>query len=153
VLLTQLNPSLTYCTAAARAPGSLRLQRPLAASSLSDPASFTHPPRPQALTGLTLREDVLEKERTQAEFTRTIWDYLDRAVSAERIAAGRAGLAKHGDILGRIAARSGVDPQIVVAIWGLESNYGALRGDVPTIAALATSVGRALALAAIIAAS
>ena len=92
----------------------------------------------QALTGLTLREDVLEKERTQAEFTRTIWDYLDRAVSAERIAAGRAALEKHGDILGRIAARYGVDPQIVVAIWGLESNFGTLRGDVPTIAALAT---------------
>ena len=92
----------------------------------------------QALTGLSLRDDVLEKERTQAEFTRTIWDYLDRAVSAERIAAGRAALAKHGDILGRIAARYGVDPQIVVAIWGLESNFGTLRGDVPTIAALAT---------------
>ena len=92
----------------------------------------------QALTGLSLRDDVLEKERTQAEFTRTIWDYLDRAVSAERIAAGRAALAKHGDIVGRIAARYGVDPQIVVAIWGLESNFGTLRGDVPTIAALAT---------------
>ncbi len=92
----------------------------------------------QALTGATLREDVLEKERTQAEFTRTIWDYLDRAVSAERIAAGRAALEKHGDVLGRIAARYGVDPQIVVAIWGLESNFGTRRGDVPTIAALAT---------------
>ena len=92
----------------------------------------------QALTGLSLRDDVLEKERTQAEFTRTIWDYLDRAVSAERIAAGRAALAKHGDIVGRIAAHYGVDPQIVVAIWGLESNFGTLRGDVPTIAALAT---------------
>ena len=92
----------------------------------------------QALTGLSLRDDVLEKERTQAEFTRTIWDYLDRAVSAERIAAGRAALETHGDIVGRIAAHYGVDPQIVVAIWGLESNFGTLRGDVPTIAALAT---------------
>ena len=107
--------------------------RPRALAAGISPATLD-----QALAGVTLREDVLEKERTQAEFTRTIWDYLDRAVSAERIAAGRAALAKHGDILGRIAARYGVDPQIVVAIWGLESNFGTLRGDVPTIAALAT---------------
>ena len=92
----------------------------------------------QALAGMTLREDVLEKERSQAEFSRTIWDYLDRAVSPERIAAGRAALQAQGALLQRIAAQYGVDPQIVVAIWGLESNYGALRGDVPTIAALAT---------------
>ena len=92
----------------------------------------------QALAGVRLREDVLEKERSQAEFSRTIWDYLDRAVSPERIAAGRAALQAQGALLQRIAAQYSVDPQIVVAIWGLESNYGALRGDVPTIAALAT---------------
>ena len=91
-----------------------------------------------ALAGVTLREDVLEKERNQAEFTRRIWDYLDRAVSNERIAAGRAALLTHRDLLDRIETHYGVDRQIVVAIWGLESNFGAVRGDVPTIAALAT---------------
>jgi len=92
----------------------------------------------QALAGVRLREDVLEKERSQAEFTRTIWDYLDRAVSLERIAAGRAALQAQGALLQRIAAQYGVDRQTVVAIWGLESNFGTLRGDVPTIDALAT---------------
>ena len=91
-----------------------------------------------AWAGVSLREDVLEKERNQAEFTRTIWDYLDRAVSAERIAAGQAALERHKAVLDKIEARYGVDRQILVAIWGLESNFGALRGDIPTIAALAT---------------
>lgn len=91
-----------------------------------------------ALAGVSLREDVLEKERNQAEFTRTIWDYLDRAVSAERIAAGQAALERHKAVLDKIEARYSVERQVVVAIWGLESNFGALRGDIPTIAALAT---------------
>ena len=91
-----------------------------------------------ALTGLSLRQDVLEKERNQAEFTRTIWDYLDRAVSAERIAAGQAALQRHKVVLDKIEARYSVDRQVVVAIWGLESNFGAVRGDIPTVAALAT---------------
>ncbi len=91
-----------------------------------------------ALAGVTLREDVLEKERNQAEFTRTIWDYLDRAVSPTRIAAGVAALQTHADLLDKIEAHYSVDRQIVVAIWGLESNFGAVRGDVPTVAALAT---------------
>lgn len=91
-----------------------------------------------ALTSVGLRNDVLEKERNQAEFTRRIWDYLDRAVSNERIAAGRTALQTHRDLLNRIETHYGVDRQILVAIWGLESNFGAVRGDVPTIAALAT---------------
>ena len=91
-----------------------------------------------ALAGVTLREDVLDKERNQAEFTRTIWDYLDRALSPTRIAAGVAALQTHADLLNRIEAHYSVDRQIVVAIWGLESNFGAVRGDVPTVAALAT---------------
>lgn len=91
-----------------------------------------------ALAGVTLHEDVLEKERNQAEFTRTIWDYLDRAVSPTRIAAGMAALQTYEDLLDRIEARYSVDRQILVAIWGLESNFGAVRGDVPVVAALAT---------------
>lgn len=92
----------------------------------------------QAMTGVILREDVMEKERNQAEFTRTIWDYLDRTVSPTRIASGMVALQTHADLLDRIEVRYGVDRKIVVAIWGLESNFGAVRGDVPTVAALAT---------------
>ena len=91
-----------------------------------------------ALTGVTLRPDVVEKDRNQTEFTRTIWDYLDRAVSDDRISAGQAALQKHAKLLGQIEARYGVDRQVLLAIWGLESSYGVQRGDIPTIAALVT---------------
>jgi membrane-bound lytic murein transglycosylase B len=91
-----------------------------------------------AFAGAALLPDVIAKDRSQGEFTRTIWDYLDRAVSDDRIASGRAALAQHGALLADIEARFGVDRHIILAIWGLESAYGAVRGDVPTVSALAT---------------
>ena len=82
--------------------------------------------------------DVVERDRKQDEFTRTIWDYLDRAVSDDRIASGQKALKTHADLLTRIETAYGVDKHIVLAIWGLESAYGAVRGDVYTPSALAT---------------
>ncbi len=101
-------------------------------------AGITSATLDSALTGLTLRPDVVERDRNQTEFTRTIWDYLDRAVSDDRIAAGQAALKKRARLLDQIEARYGVDRQVLLAIWGLESSYGVGRGDVPTVAALAT---------------
>ena len=91
-----------------------------------------------ALGGVGWRGDVVEKDRNQTEFTRTIWDYLDRAVSPDRIAAGRKALKHRAALLDAIEARYGVDRQVLLAIWGLESSYGAVRGDIPTVAALVT---------------
>jgi membrane-bound lytic murein transglycosylase B len=87
---------------------------------------------------IVARADVLERDRAQAEFSRAIWDYLDRAVSEDRIARGRAALRREAAALAEIERRTGVDPAVVVAIWGLESDYGAHRGDVPVLAGLAT---------------
>jgi membrane-bound lytic murein transglycosylase B len=91
-----------------------------------------------AFEGARLLPDVIDKDRRQDEFTRAIWDYLDRAVSDDRIAHGLKALEKHGDLLAQIEARFGVDRFTVLAIWGLESAYGAVRGDVPTVSALAS---------------
>lgn len=91
-----------------------------------------------ALATVTWLPDVVARDRNQFEFTRTVWDYLDRAVSEDRIAAGRRALADHAALLEEIEARHGVDRHILVAIWGLESSYGAVRGDVPVLSALAT---------------
>ena len=82
--------------------------------------------------------DVVKKDRNQNEFTKTIWDYLDTAVSEDRLAAGKAALVKHADLLARIESAYGVDKEVVLAIWGLESAYGAVRGDTSTLQALAT---------------
>jgi membrane-bound lytic murein transglycosylase B len=91
-----------------------------------------------ALRGAHFLPEVVARDRRQSEFTKTIWDYLDVAVSEDRVALGRKALTKNSDLLDRIEARYGVDREVVVAIWGLESAYGTYRGDTPTIAALAT---------------
>ncbi len=91
-----------------------------------------------AMTRLTYLPDVVRKDRHQNEFTKTIWDYLDSAVSVARITSGQAALAEHREVLDRIEATYGVDKQVILAIWGLESAYGAVRGDINTIEALAT---------------
>ena len=81
---------------------------------------------------------IVELDRAQPEFTRTVWDYLDRTVTAQRIAMGQRKLLQVGVEADAAAARYGVPPSIVVAIWGIESNYGANFGDISTIDALAT---------------
>ncbi len=81
---------------------------------------------------------VIDRDRNQTEFKRSLEDYLAIAASDERIARGREMMQRHGDLLRRIEARFGVEPQIVTAIWGLESRYGERRGDVPVISATST---------------
>lgn len=81
---------------------------------------------------------VIERDRNQSEFTKTIWEYLDSAASDTRIANGKAALAKHLSTLEAIEAKYGVDKEVVVAVWGLESAYGTFRGETPIIGALAT---------------
>jgi membrane-bound lytic murein transglycosylase B len=81
---------------------------------------------------------VIELDRAQPEFTRSIWDYLDNAVSAQRITRGQEKLQQLGPQAVAITERYGVPIEIVVAIWGMESNYGSNFGSIPTIDALAT---------------
>ncbi|WP_412175613.1 lytic murein transglycosylase [Albidovulum litorale] len=92
----------------------------------------------RAMTGIGYNTDVIGKDRNQSEFTKTIWDYLDSAASDTRIANGKAALAANRDLLERIEAAYGVEKEVVVAIWGLESAYGTFRGSTPMIEALAT---------------
>jgi membrane-bound lytic murein transglycosylase B len=81
---------------------------------------------------------VVELDRAQPEFTRTVWDYLDRTVTAQRVAAGQDKLQQFRGEADAAASRYGVPSSIVVAIWGMESNYGSNYGNTPTIDALAT---------------
>ncbi|QCO55912.1 lytic murein transglycosylase [Pseudorhodobacter turbinis] len=91
-----------------------------------------------ALTGLEYDADVIRRDRNQAEFTKTIWDYLETATSDLRVKNGRVALEKHRAVLDRIEARYGVEKEVVAAIWGLESAYGTFRGSSPTLQSLAT---------------
>jgi len=91
-----------------------------------------------AFRGIGYNADVIARDRSQSEFTKTIWDYLDTAVSATRVTNGRKALARHRRVLDRIEATYGVEKEVVTAIWGLESAYGTFRGTTPVIEALAT---------------
>ncbi len=81
---------------------------------------------------------VIERDRAQTEFTRSLEDYLAIAASDERVALGRAEYRRRGALLSRIEARFGVEPRVVTAIWGLESFYGTRRGDIPVVSATST---------------
>jgi membrane-bound lytic murein transglycosylase B len=81
---------------------------------------------------------VIELDRAQPEFTRTVWDYLDSVLSTQRIARGEDKLLQLRPVVDAFAARYGVPAEVLVAIWGMESNYGSYVGDIPTIDALAT---------------
>lgn len=81
---------------------------------------------------------VVELDSAQPEFTRAVWDYLDSAVSAQRITRGQDMLLQARPAVDAAAARYGVPAEILAAIWGMESNYGSNTGDIPTIDALAT---------------
>lgn len=77
-------------------------------------------------------------DRQQSEFGARVWDYMDSAVTAGRISQGQAEMRRHGPLLAQIEQRFGVPPEIVVAIWGIESSFGAARGRVSTLSTLAT---------------
>ena len=82
--------------------------------------------------------DILARTRRQGEFARPVWDYLVGAVSAGRIARGRARGAALADTLRAIEGRYGVPAPVVLAFWGVESDFGASAGSVRTVRALAT---------------
>ena len=97
------------------------------------PAAFD-----QSFRDVVYLPKVIERDRNQSEFTKTIWDYLDSAASDRRIANGKAALETHRAKLDAIEAKYGVEKEVVVAVWGLESAYGEFRGDTPIVSALAT---------------
>lgn len=91
-----------------------------------------------AFAGVGVNAEVVRLDGRQAEFTKPIWDYLDSAASPTRVETGRAKAAELSDTMAAIEARYGVDPQAVLAIWGMESNFGANRGTIPVVESLAT---------------
>ncbi|WP_170377393.1 lytic murein transglycosylase [Ruegeria atlantica] len=91
-----------------------------------------------AFQGAGYLPDVIERDRNQVEFKRSLEDYLAIAASDERIATGKQMLVRHAGTLSQIEAKYGVDKEVIVAVWGLESRYGARRGDVPVVSAVST---------------
>ena len=91
-----------------------------------------------AFRGAGFLPDVIERDRNQTEFTRSLEDYLSIAASDERVSLGRQKFAQYGSTLRAIEARYGVEAHVVAAVWGLESFFGTRRGNVPVVSALST---------------
>ena len=91
-----------------------------------------------ALTDVVPVQRILERDRNQAEFKLTFEDYYGRVAKPETIATGRQMLAENRALLDKVAAQYGVQPRFILAIWGIETRYGAVRGTMPVVPALAT---------------
>lgn len=92
----------------------------------------------RAFQGAGYLPGVIERDRNQTEFKRSLEDYLAIAASDDRVSAGQANLRQYNATLSQIEAKYGVDKQVVTAIWGLESRYGERRGDTQVVSALST---------------
>ncbi|MEB5930323.1 lytic murein transglycosylase [Acinetobacter schindleri] len=87
---------------------------------------------------LTPDYSVIERLNYQPEFSTPIWDYLSGLVDEERVQQGRQKLQQHRDVLNRVSAAYGIPAETVVAVWGVESNYGDISGKYPLLQALGT---------------
>ncbi len=92
----------------------------------------------QQFQTITPYEQAISSDKNQAEFKKFLWDYIRSAVSSSRISNGRKKYAANRTLLEQIAKQSGVAPQIITAIWGMETSYGSFTGKVPVMRAMAT---------------
>jgi len=90
-----------------------------------------------ALDGLEPNDAVSFMDK-QPEFTTPVWDYVAGLVDEERVEEGRAMLQRHGRALHAAESRFGVDPATVIAVWGVESDFGKSFGKRPVVQSLAT---------------
>ena len=92
----------------------------------------------RAFRGVEPIPRVLELDRSQPEFKLSWQEYLDRVVSEERVARGRENLRANAALLSRISDSYGVPANVIVALWGIESNYGTRMGTFSVVGSLAT---------------
>ncbi len=94
----------------------------------------------QAMKGVEPDPEVLKSYEYQPEFRTPIWDYISGLVDEERVSDGRAQLSKWSQELARAEQEFGVDRYAIVAVWGVESNFGLIKGKRELIRSLTTLV-------------
>ncbi|WP_029009565.1 lytic murein transglycosylase [Azospirillum halopraeferens] len=92
----------------------------------------------RAFANVRLQDRVRQLDGNQAEFNRMVWTYLDSAVSDQRARQGRERLQENARLLNRVSGEFGVPPEILVAFWGIETDYGRQTGGFSVIDALTT---------------
>lgn len=81
---------------------------------------------------------IIERDRSQPEYTLTFDQYLNRIATPTRIALGQKKRRQYDELLEKVGAHYGVQPRFIVAIWGIETNYGEIKPTMPVVPALAT---------------
>lgn len=82
--------------------------------------------------------NVIKLDRAQPEFVSPFLDYFARRVDGKKIQKGRLLLLKHQELLSQIEAKYGVPKHILIAFWGMETQYGSVQGSIDILSALAT---------------
>ncbi len=101
-------------------------------------AAGIHPATLAVLNGLSPSARVIRLDHQQPELTLTFNSYIRGVVTPARIAEGRRMMIRNRTILRRIERRYGVQPRFVVALWGIESDFGKVMGTYPVVRSLAT---------------
>jgi lytic murein transglycosylase len=91
-----------------------------------------------ALDGLTYDPSIIAKDHGQKVFRQSFEEFSGRMISQNRLRKGAQLLKQHASVFSRIEATYGVPAPVIVAIWGLETDFGAVNGNTPTLRALAT---------------
>jgi membrane-bound lytic murein transglycosylase B len=91
-----------------------------------------------ALGGLQPEPVIVARDRAQPETTQSLDDYVSARLSPKTIANAEAAMQSHGPLLTRVRTEYGVPGPVMIAIWGIESNFGTFTGTHPTVSALAT---------------
>jgi lytic murein transglycosylase len=92
----------------------------------------------RATKGLKINNKLIGLTKQQPEFKRSIGQYIDKRIAGSLIANGKTMARKYAQTLSSVERRYGVDPYIVVAIWGMETNYGGYIGNLDIFQSLAT---------------
>lgn len=92
----------------------------------------------EAFKDIKYEPKVIVSDRKQPEFMKTFWSYYDSALKPERIAEGKIKLKKYSSLFNKVAKEYNVQPQILIAFWGMETNYGTYIGKYNIIQVLTT---------------
>lgn len=92
----------------------------------------------KALQNVFLDENVIRLDQKQPEGRMTLLEYVNKTVTDKRIDTGRAKMAQYASMLSTVERNYGVPPQIIIALWGKETDFGGFTGKNQTISSLAT---------------
>jgi membrane-bound lytic murein transglycosylase B len=99
---------------------------------------ISNPILERSLSGVEPIPRIIELDRNQPESIITFTQYINRIVNSTRVKIGRAKLKEHHDILEQVRQQFGVQPRFIVALWGIETNFGQFTGGFLVVNALAT---------------